>query len=425
MRPMTLFCGLLAVGTLAPTPLATTAVGFVLVGLSVLALTHYEWLCRDLHRQRSLLDLSPPLDASVSLTIGPALPALVVLLRVYGPGEWSPVALAALAAAGLVTTWVFGRMAVSLRSLGVALFESRGDEDAGAALRWAAYAVTAGVSVAAVVAPVAAADHALTALGGPSNSLAVAVAAVYLVPAALPVAGVVYQVGTVSRDVRALFAASRPVSPAAYDLAPDLIDAELRVYDGPIDGVCGLSTLRRDAVFLPERTAEAVSTDELAALVAHEDAHASVYNDGLLSVSSPLLAGVTFTGRNVLLAALNFRAREFRADRYAARRVSGDALADALRAVSTRRSVDRADDADLASDRSPAAAFTSFAPGTGPSTRAGALFGLLYGDYTLTRAHPTVDERVDRVSDDGAADSSDDGETAAAAADRDAPEPAE
>jgi len=81
---------------------------------------------------------------------------------------------------------------------------------------------------------------------------------------------------------------------------------------------------------ISERAIAVLEPRELEAIVAHEDAHASAYSDGWLAIYSSVLAGARLVGRNVLLSAFNFRECEFRADAYAAEKISASAMADAL-----------------------------------------------------------------------------------------------
>lgn len=408
-RAMLVIAGLFALGSLAPTdgvPLVQGLAALGLVIISVLVVTHYDELTGPLTERRTLLDLPPPMGDYLLLVPGPALPATFVLFGIAGmdltSSQWY-LLVNALLGAGML--WLVLRLCRSYRSLAVALFESRGGTyNDRTSIRYAAYCVAVVVSIATVVVPVVTAGRVFIRFGGFSSPLALVLAGLFLVPAMLPFAGTAYQLHSGYRDLRALFDASQPVTPETYDLPADMIDAQLRVYDGPIDGIYGLSTGRRDVIFFTERAAAVLAPDELAAVLAHEDAHTSVYKDGLFSVYSPLIAGITLVGRNVLLAALDFRAREFRADQHAAAVTSATAIADALRTIDHQQSKERAAQFTTAASqqRMPASSFSSFVPATDQGTPTDRVFGLLYGWYTMTSAHPTVEERIDRLGDTGA-----------------------
>jgi Zn-dependent protease with chaperone function len=199
--------------------------------------------------------------------------------------------------------------------------------------------------------------------------------------------------------------------------AADAVDVPVYVTDGdPLD-VVGYDDGRRRRVFLPRATIELLGPDDdrLRAVIAHEAAHVR-HGDALRSVWAPVLAPPLGLGGNVLLAALDFRRRERRADRAAAAAVSPAAVIGALEALAAaadRRRLSRAgwtstpflpratvtpdgrtDEADVGDDGSEAGREDA-SPGVwdrliGP----GDAFALFFGGFAVSRAHPTVAERT-------------------------------
>ncbi|QZY01157.1 M48 family metalloprotease [Halobaculum rubrum] len=88
-------------------------------------------------------------------------------------------------------------------------------------------------------------------------------------------------------------------------------------------------------VLLGEELVKSLDEDPLAAIAAHEYAHAAVYRDTLLALLAPFVATSLFVGQSAVLGLLNYQTREFRADRYAAKVTSPTAVVTALHDAST------------------------------------------------------------------------------------------
>lgn len=139
--------------------------------------------------------------------------------------------------------------------------------------------------------------------------------------------------------------------------------------------------------------------EAFAALLAHEEAH--LRNKGL-SPSDAQIASilsvvgtVTLTGKNILYALADFRQREDEADDYAA-------------AVTSERAVQRAiqylDDSDRPVSPPSVSLLIRSGPGSlaAPNSVDAAVeryFGLLFGDFALTRVHRNRPERLARLED--------------------------
>ena len=199
--------------------------------------------------------------------------------------------------------------------------------------------------------------------------------------------------------MRDIWGDSKVVDPEEFGISEGLVDAELRIYDDPPGGATGFSTGFHDFVLFTTGDAEVLGKDELAAILAHEDAHASVYFDGLASVIAPIISSLTFTGQNVFFAALEFGRREFRADRYAAETVSEKAIVSALKTMRDELVSRRAQnlESNTTHSVSTAVAFSSFAPKSEDLSWSDEIFGLYFGPYTMTRAHPTINARIDYI----------------------------
>lgn len=389
------FSVLLAVGMLWPDDLTPVVPALAVAGLLLggfVAAGSYHRFASHRTTLPNPFDLPPPMDHYVG--------AFMLLLSV--PVPIAHVGVEAVSAALLpilsilaagILVWVVGSSRAD-REIRLALFQSRDvGSGGGAPSRALGYFLAVGLSIGVVVAPLwVAADVVATG----ESAMRFPVAGAFAAVAAVPVCGVGYQIARGAAEIRRTLGNSRPVDPAAYDLPADLIDAELRVYDGPPGGARGLSFGWRDVVVFSTGDAAALESEELAALLAHEDAHASRYADGVISVFAPLVAGLTGTGQNVLFAALRFDRREIRADEYAADRVSPEAVASALRTVRDVRVTNRAAGSGPRR-RAAAAPFSSFAPREDALSWIDETFGLFFGPYTMTKAHPTVETRIDRL----------------------------
>jgi Zn-dependent protease with chaperone function len=141
---------------------------------------------------------------------------------------------------------------------------------------------------------------------------------------------------------------------------------------------------------------EALTDDELRAVVAHEASH--LEGRDLTAAAAASLAGLGFGGRNALLAFYDYAAAERAADEHAARTVGPDALVRALRRLEGLRS----SGAGMAvADGEPAAGSAGATGERGtisPLRRvARAPYDLLFGRVLLDAAHRSVDERIRHV----------------------------
>jgi len=239
---------------------------------------------------------------------------------------------------------------------------------------------------------------ALEAADTASTLAAVTILAAVSLPAWYFVGGFLYQTVGTTAARWLLLRRSRPVPASELPATPEEVNATIRVYEtGPLGGV-GFSTGRRAVICLHRETLDILGDDPeaFAALLAHEDAHASVYNDGLLSTYVPFVATALLAGQNLVYAALDFRAREFRADAHAAAVVSPDAVARAIERVDEARKRSRA--TSVTTDAL-FASLTPFVPAAPDEDDGVGLFSINFGGFTMSTAHPSVQERAGRVRD--------------------------
>jgi Zn-dependent protease with chaperone function len=232
----------------------------------------------------------------------------------------------------------------------------------------------------------------------------------------------------------------READPAAFPAA-DAVDVPVRVTDGGVLDAVAYDDGSRRRVFVSRAAVDLLGPDDdrLRAVLAHEAAHVHE-GDARLAVWAPVLAPPLGLGANVLRATLDYRTREFRADRRAAEATSPEAMAGALDALASaaaerrraatldaltpflpRGTVDGREDADPAGDDS-AGRVTRRADGRARPIRRrvtawwrqsppwtgrwwarlvgpDGAFALFFGGFAVSRAHPTVEERTARLAD--------------------------
>jgi Zn-dependent protease with chaperone function len=225
-------------------------------------------------------------------------------------------------------------------------------------------------------------------------------------PAAYFVVGLSYQLVGFVAGLATVVAGSRPVG------STKRIDATLRVAAREKPQAHALKLGPWSAVIVSEGMVDLFAnsaTDGLPddpgfdAMVAHEEAHLdSTANDTWLadatvSVLAPVVGLLTFSGKNVVYALLDFRERERAADRYAADVTSPDDLG---RALERLRETMGGRETPASVPFAPSASPVEFVPAARPSSLAGAFekyFGLLFGSFALVQSHPDIDERIDAL----------------------------
>lgn len=256
-----------------------------------------------------------------------------------------------------------------------------------------------------------------------------------------------YQYADTVRQTETLLEESRP-----YDLGVDGVDLEYPVKRYEDDDCFATAVVDGDrkAIVVSQGAIDLLDDEEVAAVAAHEAGHL-VFDDAALVNRLTLIASATMIGRNVLFDLVDFYGREFRADEHAVRRVDPDWLVsgletweEALEPTDATESI--AEDASVAQPdglaaigpaalrhgkgavRSNTSAFGSWIESRLESAFGGSLravdrfdltaaalvvdrsrtmahleaifdetFGVFYTGFTLTRAHPSVSERVAKI----------------------------
>jgi len=397
---LTTVYGLLTLGLFAAyltVPHVANAFAILLVVVSLIAATYYETLTSWFASGLPSLQLPATIEIHATTSIVSAMPAMFLLTGLF---ESDP---SAYRLAGLLSLAIACFVAYTCRRerhLAMSRFrDTITNPPTSSAFRAGIYLSSVAVAALGIGLPLLAAHNVSQQPGVDLlTTLLVASGAFYLLT------GLLYQVASGVWGLTTLFTVSRPVTPAAIDLPTDVADAELRLYPGNVNAFFATSTGRTGYIFIPELAVEELPADQLAALIAHEDAHASEYTDGWLSFYAPLLASLCLVGRNVLFTALNYSGRELRADRYAATKTSREAFTAAFQNIRQLRledqlSEDGREERERNSRRA-AAALTPLLPDTSSPLSVGAWFELLYGDYHMGKAHPAPDERLAILQED-------------------------
>lgn len=192
--------------------------------------------------------------------------------------------------------------------------------------------------------------------------------------------GLFYQAGAFVYQLRALLARS-----SSADL--DISGCDVWVVDLGSEGgrwAASVSTWFNDYIFISEEAFDVLDDDELMAVVEHERSHIDC-GEASLSFNLIWVSFLTFAGRNALFSLFDFNSREVRADRRAAEEAGVEALVGALEKLSSE------------SGSSHLVGFSSFGGRFEVEGRVHERFEFLFGDYTMRRAHPPVDDRIRRV----------------------------
>lgn len=211
-----------------------------------------------------------------------------------------------------------------------------------------------------------------------------------LIPTAIPISyfflGVLYQITAFSVDFIEMF---RRSTPRTLELDYSF-DAQIRAVDSNRYDAMSCTVGFRDYIFVSTALLEETQPEELAAVLAHEEGHIK-HRDALLSLLIPIFGTLGLTGKNLLYAVVNFQRREFRADDYAQEKVSPAALDQALATIAGRQ---------FTLDENYVHTGTNFVPFSGQfdiDTYIERIFGLFFGDFALSRAHPDIDDRRARL----------------------------
>lgn len=202
--------------------------------------------------------------------------------------------------------------------------------------------------------------------------------------------GIVYQVYSVIGGFRELKTRTR-----RHDFS-DVYDADAETYLLESSELLAgaLTTGQTDYIVVSEGYRELLDDRELASVIAHEEGHLKNRDAGL-AAANLVFASFLLTGKNVLFALMNFRKREFEADRYAARKTSRSALRDALFRIQIHLARKKTENTDKISGIIPT--MIAFNDNGEVDSLFSQHFEFFYGTFAVTEAHPGLDERLDRL----------------------------
>jgi Zn-dependent protease with chaperone function len=135
---------------------------------------------------------------------------------------------------------------------------------------------------------------------------------------------------------------------------------------------------------------------DLEFVLAHEEGHI-VHGDALLAVLAGLVSTVMLTGKNAVYALFDFEKRELRADQYALGKTED--IDQAQRALDSMKELDI--DATAGTVSSSIPTVVSFRSDSGSEANLfSRVFEYYYGTFAVRLAHPSVEERKNRLEDD-------------------------
>lgn len=176
------------------------------------------------------------------------------------------------------------------------------------------------------------------------------------------------------------------------DISVEEFERQYRLLDTEKEFACSLSNLRREEIIVSKGLKQLLSDDdELAAVIAHEEAHIN-YRDNLILRLTAYLSIILLCGKNVLYTLIDFERRELRADSYAATKVGSKHIRNALK--------------KLRDESDPDMSYESYGPNFAPQMNPmendqGVVdaFKLFFGDFAIANSHSSFDERISNIDD--------------------------
>lgn len=198
----------------------------------------------------------------------------------------------------------------------------------------------------------------------------------------LPIIGLLFQIiGTIFTFSALLFSSE---SILLSDL--EWLNAEVRQCHTSLVDVGHVSSFSigfSSYIFISETAYQEMGIDEFHAILAHEQSHID-HKEAVFSFVAPFASTILLIGQNILYAVIDFRSREFRADKEAAEKVGSEPLVNAMKKIKGVRQ-------DSVEKRLLAPSFVSY--DTKPDNWFKRYLFLFYGGFAMTDAHPSVDER--------------------------------
>jgi len=146
-----------------------------------------------------------------------------------------------------------------------------------------------------------------------------------------------------------------------------------------------------DIIVVSEDLIKELPREELACVIAHEEAHLN-YGDAKVGLYLSFLSILSFTGKNAAYALFDFRGREFRADEYAVSRIEDrEKMIETLDTLQEFKSLGQF---ESILDATPT--LVSFGSAE-DSSIASKLFGFYYGAFALSGAHASLSQRKENL----------------------------
>jgi len=204
--------------------------------------------------------------------------------------------------------------------------------------------------------------------------------------------GFCYQIWSFSSDLY-LLVTRMEKQELSTDYSPEV---DTYVLDDPGYFTGAGTFLWKDFIVVSRLVLTEFEEDELGAILAHEECHI-LEGDSRLAMLVAVLSPLCGVGRNVAYAVLDYRSREFRADRYAVERTGSEQLRSALekmQVLSAKRSMDESEFDGVSPTLTPAF-------GDGGREIASIFqryYGFFFGNFAFVRAHPSLSERLDNLT---------------------------
>ena len=212
------------------------------------------------------------------------------------------------------------------------------------------------------------------------------------IPILFLLTGFCYQIWSFSSDLY-LLVTRMEKQELSTDYNPEV---DTFVLDDPGYFIGAGTFLWKDFIVVSRQVLTEFEEDELGAILAHEECHI-LEGDSRLAMLVAVLSPLCGVGRNVAYAVLDYRGREFRADRFAVERTGSDQLRSALekmQILSAKSSMDKSEFDEISPTLTPA-----FGDGDRDITSIfQRYYGFFFGNFAFVRAHPSLSERIDNLS---------------------------
>lgn len=206
-----------------------------------------------------------------------------------------------------------------------------------------------------------------------------------IIPVGILASGLIYQLIAATIGLLNLFVSSRPLeSPVKFDA-----NVSLRMVESKDLFALSQSLPPFNFIFVSEGLLREMDDRAIQALLAHEEGHIH-HRDAVVSLLVPYLSTAMLLGRTILFASLNFRSREFRADAFAVKKVGAENVIHLLESWD-RPAINRVEP--------PRQRWVFSFLGAYVPTAVKTYIAMFFGQFTLSKAHPTLSERKQAIQD--------------------------